>query len=89
MKPLRGLKEAVGTYQKNCKNNHCVIYLDTESGYVWANTYSSESFQVWKATKSIHALNTYIQEATGDTKITMESVRRTAEHVRKLYEAEQ
>ena len=86
MKPLRGLKKAVGEYQKNHKTWLCVIYLDIETEEVWAFTYSDEAVINQRFDKSVHDLNTHIQDATGSTAVNMESIRKTAEYVRKLYQ---
>ena len=88
MKKLRGLKKAVGDYQNNCKRLHCVICLDLEDGHIWTDVYAdSNSYSVYHS-KSIHALNTYFMDACGSelpVKITMQSVRKTAEFVAAKY----
>lgn len=86
MKPLRGLKEAVGEYQKNHKQFLCVIYLDTEDGTIWTDVFKDVSNFDIRHDKSVHDLNTRIQDATGDIKVNMQSIRKTAEYVRKLYQ---
>jgi hypothetical protein len=85
MKPLHGLKQAVGDYQKNHRDHLCIIYLDTNDSEVWTKVCNEGIVNTWSHNKAIHALNTHIQDATGDIKVTTASVRRTAEYVRRLY----
>ena len=85
MQKLHGLKKAVGDYQNNCGRLHCVICLDLEDGHIWTDVYADSNSYADYHSKTIHALNTYIQDATGDTKITMQSIRKTAEFVAAKY----
>ena len=85
MQKLHGLKAAVGTYQKNHKQFLCVIYLDTEDGTIWTDVFRDVSSFDARRSKTVHDLNTHIQDATGSTAVNMESIRKTAEYVRKLY----
>ena len=88
MKKLHGLKKAVGDYQKNHKQFLCVIYLDTNDGMVWTDVFRDASFLDRRHVTDARSLNTYVQDATGDIKVSMQSIRKTAEYVRAKYAQE-
>lgn len=85
---IHGIKKAVSDYKNNHERLHCVIYFDLDDGKVWTDVFADGNSYNDYHSKTIHALNTYMMDACGSelpVPVTMANVRKTAEHVQKLY----